>query len=329
MVTAARRAGGFTLIELLVVISIISILMGLLLVGAMGAMEASHKNTCANNLRQIAYACEQHVSKNQYYPSGGWGRQWTGDPNMGTGAKQPGGWLYSLLPYVDAGKIHDMGKGLDFAAKRKMLAEMRATPVSIYICPSRRRAFGHSPPNPTLNADAGISSCKTDYAGNGGSLASGMTDGPGVDCLTKYPDCGGAFATGPGNGVIMRRSEVSPAAIKDGATNTILCGEKFLNPDHYYSGVGQADLNTAFEGYDSNSIRWVPAIGGYGADQRRPMRDTAPEDLSERFGSTHRGVFLVAFCDASIHSLNFAVDLETFARLGTRDDMLPIRPEDF
>jgi hypothetical protein len=93
--------------------------------------------------------------------------------------------------------------------------------------------------------------------------------------------------------------------------------------------VGCSDLNTAVEGYDYNNVRWVPQVDGYGANERRPMRDTDGEECSQRFGSAHGSVFHVAFCDGSIHPLNFGIDLQTLSRLGVRNDMLPIRPEDF
>jgi prepilin-type N-terminal cleavage/methylation domain-containing protein/prepilin-type processing-associated H-X9-DG protein len=61
---------GFTLVELLVVIAIISTLMGLLLPAVQNAREAARRNTCSNNLGQIAKAIIAFDGKRQFIP--GW-----------------------------------------------------------------------------------------------------------------------------------------------------------------------------------------------------------------------------------------------------------------
>ncbi|MFM8702528.1 MAG: type II secretion system protein, partial [Planctomycetia bacterium] len=90
---------GFSLVELLVVIAIISTLVGLLLPAVQAARESGRRTSCANNVRQLATACQQHLEAQGHFPTGGWGQEWGGDPDAGFGSKQPGGWHYSLLPY--------------------------------------------------------------------------------------------------------------------------------------------------------------------------------------------------------------------------------------
>ena len=36
-----------------------------------------------------------------YLPAGGWGSNWSGDPQYGSDWRQPGGWLFNLLSYLE------------------------------------------------------------------------------------------------------------------------------------------------------------------------------------------------------------------------------------
>lgn len=101
-----RRA--FTLVELLVVIAIIGILIGLLLPAINAARESARRVTCRNNLKQQGLACLNYISTNGIYPTGGWGWNWVGDPNMGYKEAQPGGWCYNLLPFLEFNALHEM-----------------------------------------------------------------------------------------------------------------------------------------------------------------------------------------------------------------------------
>ena len=68
MIKTRKSGRGFTLIELLVVITIIGILVGLLIPGVMSALEAARRIQCANNLHQIALACQAYETGNKIYP---------------------------------------------------------------------------------------------------------------------------------------------------------------------------------------------------------------------------------------------------------------------
>ncbi len=122
------------------VVTIIGILIALLLPAVQAAREAARRAQCSNNLKQIGLAFHQHEEKVGHYPSGGWGVLWGGDPDRGFGARQPGGWIYNVLPYVEQGPLHDMGAGQGDPAKRAALKQLFETPLGMMYCPSRRRA---------------------------------------------------------------------------------------------------------------------------------------------------------------------------------------------
>ena len=105
------RKSGFTLVELLVVITIIGILIALLLPAVQAAREAARRMQCSNQLKQLAWARWITNTANKCLPSGGWGPCWAGDPDRGFGRRQPGGWIYSILPYIEQQPLHDLGTG--------------------------------------------------------------------------------------------------------------------------------------------------------------------------------------------------------------------------
>src|SRR5262245_45392133 len=81
---------GFTLVELLVVIAIIGILVALLLPAIQASRESARRMQCIDHLKNLTLAMVNHEATSGRLPSSGWSGHWTGDPDRGTGAEQPG-----------------------------------------------------------------------------------------------------------------------------------------------------------------------------------------------------------------------------------------------
>jgi len=61
---------GFTLIELLVVIAIIGLLVSMLMPAVQRAREAARRNSCLNNMKQLATASHNYLDSHRVFPSG-------------------------------------------------------------------------------------------------------------------------------------------------------------------------------------------------------------------------------------------------------------------
>ncbi|MEM7453089.1 MAG: DUF1559 domain-containing protein [Planctomycetota bacterium] len=269
---------AFTLVELLVVIAIIGILIGILLPAIQMVREAARRATCSNNMRQLGLAIHSYESTYRYFPDGGY--QWDLPRTFVNGRIQQAphqnwGWLYQILPQIEHQNLYELTDD----------ADVRRTPVEIYFCPSRR--------GPTVFQG---SFAVNDYAGNAG---------------IAYEPQGGTG--GQFGGVIVRSGIVSPIGfhhVRDGASNTVLAGEKALHPEDYDSQSCADDFGFA-SGWDWDIIR-------YGTEPPCPDRDAI--DCESRFGSAHSGGANMLLVDASVHFTNFNVDLEAFQNTCRRDD---------
>ena len=311
---SSRPPHGFTLVELLVVIAIIAMLVTLLLPAVQSAREAARRSQCINNLRQLALGCLNHESAHSFLPSGGWGWAWVGDPDRGVGKEQPGGWGYAILPFVEEYGLANLGKGKPEAARREDIANVVGTPLSLMHCPSRREARPYATPgapgrNPYNSALVDLSA-RNDYAINGGE-ARGNNFGPGPTTYAQsenfsWPELRNF------TGISANRSEIRIGQIIDGTSKTFLAGEKYLNPDHYATGIDAGDNENIYSGDDRDVVRFTKTL--------RPLQDRSGFAHTWAFGSAHGTGFHMAMVDGSVGPQSYSIDMVTYVRLSNRRD---------
>jgi prepilin-type N-terminal cleavage/methylation domain-containing protein/prepilin-type processing-associated H-X9-DG protein len=305
---------AFTLVELLVVIAIIGILIGLLLPAIQAAREAARRMECCNHLRQLAIGAIQHENVYHFFPGGGWGFWWTGDPDCGTGLPQPGGWNFVILPYIEQKQVFQLGSDgnpqIVSAKQCEGHQQRELTPISLFNCPTRRPCITYPRPSAKhyKNGDNTFSQAGgLDYAinsgtniiyGTGWSLGSSPWDGGGV-----------AFAGG-----LVKLKD-----IRDGTAKTYLLGEKYINPDHSRDGLDPADDRGMYEGHGVDGYRWCTNDLSTN-EVYPPMRDRPGIDEYYRFGSSHPQSCNFAFCDGAVHSISYSIDPAVNASFGHRYD---------
>ena len=322
----AKRNQGFTLVELLVVIAIIAMLVTLLLPAVQAAREAARRSMCLNNLRQLALGCLNHHETHNFFPSGGWGRHWVCDPDRGFGERQPGGWAYHVLPFIEANDLHSLGSGMDDKTKRTLNKQRITTPQPIFHCPTRREARLYPVDNFSWNrrpnfTDPLTEVARTDYAANGGDGISGLfgngwSDGPG-----SFEQGDSGRYNWPSferhTGITANRSEIGIEKVTDGTTKTYLLGEKYLNPSSYTTGNDWGDNHNLFSGDDMEIVRF----GGRAAEL---ARDQPGLVIYFGFGSAHPAGCQMAMCDGSVRQISYGLDGEIHRRLANRKDGLTV-----
>ena len=313
---------GFTLVELLVVITIIGILISLLLPAVQAAREAARRLQCSNQLKQMGLAIHNHLSALNVFPTGG-NRPWpqiempsnstNGQPHGP--ARQGMGWAFQILPYLERDAVYNIDTQ----------AELEQVNPGIYFCPSRRRVAHWS---------GGSHAVLMDYCGTTPGKITVNADGAATHELNTYDfywqgiDHGVPTNT-RWNGIFVRTNwnrncetvgssppVVDDALVRDGMSNTLMLGEKCLNPDNYLSGDWHDDAGWT-DGWDPDTIRST-------AFPPHADSNTLGYVLGYYFGSAHSGGFNACMGDGSVRTISYSMDPYVFNCLGDRRDRQPI-----
>ena len=312
---------AFTLVELLIVLAIIALLIQLLLPAVQAAREAARRTQCLEHTRQLALGVQMHQAAHGHYPTGGWAWNWLGNPDSGRGRHQPGGWAFNILDYVEQQALRDAGSGLQDEDRAKAIKERTATPIPIFVCPTRRpvlpwpqmvRPLSFLRTNDEFSLRIDLNG-RSDYAINAGDQENGEVlngipshfpeDGTEEDFNWDDPSIY--------TGVSFQRSQMKPKHIIDGMSKTYLLGEKYVEADRYENGENPGDNENLYVGFDhdNNRTTFYP-----------PRRDAPEHQGGSEFGSAHPTSWNVAMCDGSARRVSFDVDPDVHRNFGSRGD---------
>jgi prepilin-type N-terminal cleavage/methylation domain-containing protein len=289
MKTSAPSRAAFTLIELLVVIAIIAILIGLLLPAVQKVREAAARIKCTNNLKQLGIGMHAYHDVYGTLPSAGSGD--TGNPPTD---RRDWGWTYEILPFIEQANLQQVTSN----------TTVRATPVPLYYCPSRRAPGVYRG-----------SVAKSDYAGNGATTVNSNNNANPTGTIVQAP---GSTNSYPGRLVRF-------AGITDGLSNTMLVGEKSFNrntasddtvDNESWAGPGYAD-GDIMRGCLATGTTWRTPIPDF--TENAPV---ASQTYNYTFGSAHTGGINALVGDGSVRGVKFTVNGTVFKNFCVRNDGL-------
>jgi prepilin-type processing-associated H-X9-DG protein len=305
-------------------------LIALLLPAVQAAREAARRMQCSNNLKQLGLGSLQHEAAHGWLPCEGWNGCWVGDPDRGFDGKQPGGWFYNTMPYVELGVMHDIGAGATDLQKRALWTNAAATPVAVMFCPTRRPPTvgplntywqSHTLPLQNFNYSSTMRLAYGDYAIDGGpTLVSSPAD-PSPDGIVGIITETGTDSQGR---TTYSRNIVKMADITDGTSNTYLIGEKYVDADTYDNAEDVGDSGCAYIGHDWSICRWTYYDPTTPSNSYSPMQDRSGSQSPYVFGSAHPVGLNMVFCDGSVHLIGYTIDSAIHALLGSRHDGEPI-----
>src|SRR5262249_49275412 len=115
-------------------------------------------------------------------------------------------------------------------------------------------------------------------------------------------------------GIFFRRSVIRLADVGRGTSYTFLAGEKYINPDNYFSGADGGDNENLYVGFDNNIGPGTPLP---------PLQDVNGFGDTFRFGSAHIAGLNMLNCDGSVSLVAYTVDQTLWKNSGNRNPNYP------
>lgn len=276
------RRFAFTLIELLVVIAIIAILVALLLPAVQQAREAARRTQCKNNLMQLGIAMHNYDMAFEMLPPG------CVNPDGPIRNIEQGyhmSWIVQILPMMEQSALFQ-AINFDEGAYGAANGAIRATAISTLICPT----------------DSGARDGRINYAACFG--------GDNVAINTNN------------TGLFYLNSSIGYQQIRDGASNTIMIGEKILVKGITDFGWMSGTMGTLRNTGVVINTGWD--VGGPGIGVGRPPLAPPSDTATSGFSSYHTGGAQFLLADGAVRFISENINAPIFSILGGREDRQPV-----
>ncbi|MGO8744807.1 MAG: DUF1559 domain-containing protein [Thermoguttaceae bacterium] len=305
----------------------------------MDLFNSNRRAQCINQLKQMGVAAHNHHDVYQVFPSGGticWpdivDYLTNGAPN--DAAQQGMGWAFQLTPFWEQKAVYGItvtDNGVNGIAQQVL---------PVFCCPSRRAARQHpsqgnrflmdfcavTPGKITSNGQGGYTHNWDDQ--NGDNYLGGVA---GVTSSVPLPNMvyEGIIVRTPwwvnANGVFANTGGTPPttfATITDGSSNTLMFGEKSLQPMNYELGDWCDDRGWS-DGWDPDITRGSNFPFLHDANNSTLAPDPLTGwtiDVCWGLGSAHPGGANFCLGDGSVRMLSYTIDRGVLDCLGNRCD---------
>jgi prepilin-type N-terminal cleavage/methylation domain-containing protein len=334
---------GFTLLELLIVISIIAILIALLLPAIQQAREAARRTSCQNNLLQISVALRNYNQTHHFLPPGcvnptgpirsrlglDSSRQDRGDEIVLDNQDYCVSWVTQILPQMGSDSVYGQ---IDFQDLTRSFAPEDAEPMP--DTESMGMAAGEFGGEVVGEAASGFSPVTRRPLLSISWMHCPSSPGGGI-ANTDYAGCHHSSEKPidvDSDGLFYLNSSESTEAIPDGASNTLMIGEKmarwggesWLRGDR--STLRNGDSLVASASNLSGMVRDYSAISGEEATEE--TKELQRFDVGG-FGSHHGMHVGFALADGSVRFLSRQISDSVLQKLINRHDGMPVSRSEF